>query len=107
LLRNELVHLRAVRKKISPEKYLRPSPDAPGLAIYHVATAALRSQSPLEAERLLDEARWIFLDELGCGHFFDFDALLIYALKLLILERWDKINKASGKALLEKITTIN
>ena len=106
LLRNELVRLRAVRKKVAPEKYLRPDGYA-GISIYHVAQAAQRSPSPLEAEKILDQARWDFLDELSFGHYFDPDSLIIYALKLLILERWEKINSADKPTLLENLITAN
>ena len=106
LLRNELVRLRAVRKKVAPEKYLRPDGYA-GISIYHIAVAAQRNPSPLEAEKILDHARWDFLDELSFGHYFDLDSLIIYALKLLILERWEKINNADKQALLEDLITTN
>jgi len=105
-LKNELVRLRAVRKKVAPEKYLRPNGYA-GPSIYHVAQAAQRSPSPLEAERILDRARWNFLDELGFGHYFNLDSLIIYAFKLLILERWERINKADKQALLDNLITVN
>lgn len=100
LLRNELVYLRAVRKKVAPEKYIRP--DGPsGSSIHHIAVAALRNPSPLEAERILDRARWEFLEELSLGHYFDRAFLIIYGLKILILERWEKVNKADKGALVK------
>ncbi|MDD5155191.1 MAG: DUF2764 family protein [Candidatus Omnitrophica bacterium] len=106
LLRNELVNLRAARKKIPAEKYLRPDGYA-GSSIYHIAVAAQRNPSPLEAEKILDQAKWSFLDELAFGHYFDPDSLVIYALKLLILERWEKIHNANKQVLLEKLITAN
>lgn len=42
-------------------------------------------------EKILDEARWQVLDDLGFGHYFDMDSLILYAYKLKILERWEKI----------------
>lgn len=106
LLRNELVKLRAVRKKVPPEKYLRPDGYA-GASVYHVAVAAQRNPSSLEAERMLDRARWDFLDELSTDHYFDLDLLVIYGLKLLILERWEKIDKADKQSLLDNLITAN
>jgi len=106
LLRNELVNLRAARRKVPPEKYLRPDGYA-GTSIYHIAVAAQRNPSPLEAERILDRARWSFLDELSFGHYFDLEALAIYGLKLLILERWRMINSANKQATLENLITAN
>ncbi|MEK6727136.1 MAG: DUF2764 family protein [Candidatus Omnitrophota bacterium] len=100
ILRNELVRIRAAHKKIDPEKYLRPD-GYTGQSIYHIALAAHRNPSPLEGERILDKERWNFLDELSIGHYFDLDFLIVYASKLLILERWERINRSDKASLLE------
>lgn len=92
-LGNELVKVRASRKKIDPAKYLRQDGYAPPY-FYHIALAAQRNASPQEAEIFLDQARWDFLDELGFGHYFDLELLIIYAYKLLILERWERVGSA-------------
>ena len=99
-LRNELVRARAGRKKIDPLKFLR-LPDSVQAEISHLALAAYRNTSILEAEKILDQARWNFLEALSFGHYFDFDYLLIYGLKLTILERWEKIQKADKEKLLD------
>ena len=101
-LRNELVRARASRKKIDPLKFLR-LPDSPQAEISHLAMAAYRSLSILEAEKILDQGRWNFLEGLSLGHYFDFDYLLTYGLKLKILERWDKIQKADKELLLNAV----
>lgn len=91
VLRNELVKIRAARKKIDPAKYLRYA-GFTDPSIAHIALHAHRAPSILEAEKILDEARWRFLDELAVGHYFDMDFLVTYAIKLLILERWERVN---------------
>ena len=101
-LRNELVRARAGRKKIDPLKFIRPA-DSPSADIVHVAMVAYRSASILEAEKILDQARWEFLETLSFGHYFDIDYLLIYVLKLKILERWDKIQKADKEQLFNAV----
>lgn len=106
LLRNELVKLRAIRKKTDPSKYLRPAGYAEA-SFYHIALAAQRNPAPLEGEKSLDEARWNFLDELSFGHYFDLDFLIIYGYKLLILERWERINNADKGRLLEEALSKN
>lgn len=100
-LRNELVKIRAHRKKIDAQKFLRADGYA-APSVTHLALSAFRNPSVLEGEKTLDEARWRFLDELSFGHYFDFDILIIYALKLLILERWDQVNAADKSKLLEE-----
>ncbi|MCK9432345.1 MAG: DUF2764 family protein [Candidatus Omnitrophica bacterium] len=101
-LRNELARARAGRKKTDPLKFLR-LPEAPQAEISHVAMNAYRSASVLEAEKILDQARWDFLENLSCGHYFDFKHLALYALKLMILERWEKIQKADKEYLLNGV----
>jgi len=97
-LRNELVRARASRKKIDPLLFVR-QPDESEAYASHVAMAAYRCTSLLEGEKILDQARWDFLDFLSFGHYFDFDFLLSYVLKLKILERWDKIERADKESL--------
>lgn len=99
-LRNELVKVRAAHKHLDVSKYLRHDRYVtPPIA--HLAMNAHRSPSPLEAERMLDSARWEKLEELCFGHYFDLEFLLIYGLKLLILERWERIHTADKVSLLE------
>jgi hypothetical protein len=100
-LRNELVKIRSVRKKIEVNKYFRGE-NIFDNSFYHIAIAAHHAKSPLEAEHVLDQARFNYLDELSFGHYFDKDALLIYCLKLSILERWLKINLANASNLLQE-----
>lgn len=100
-LRNELARARAARKKISPEKFLRQGGSF-DINITHIAQASLRQASILEAERYLDFKRWELLDELVIGHYFDLDFLLVYALKLSILERWVKIGASDKSEMAEK-----
>lgn len=101
-LRNELVKIRASRKHVDYLKYIRGDEYIEPY-IAHIAMSAHRTHSILEAERLLDRERWLILDELAAGHYFDLDFLIAYALKLLILERWERINSADKPRLLEEV----
>jgi hypothetical protein len=100
-LRNELVKVRAARKKVDPLKYLRQD-EYFEPQIVHIASLSLRDPSIFEAEKALDLERWRLLDELSYGRYFDFDTLVIYALKLLILERWAKIGIADKERILQE-----
>ncbi len=101
MLRNELVKIRADRKHINPAPYLRGDASAEPY-IRNAAMNAYKSPSLLESERILDRERWRVLDELSLGHYFDLDLLIIYALKLLISEKWDRIQNADRKRMLEE-----
>lgn len=98
-LRNELARIRSKDKKIDPEKFVR-LPDFPQAHISAIALSAHRHNLyALEAQKILDQERWNYLEQLSFGHYFDFEALLIYTLKLKILERWDKIERADKEHL--------
>ena len=100
-LRNELAKIRSSRKKIDSAKYLRRESYAEPY-VTHLALAAYRSLSILDGEKILDEGRWNFLDGLCTGHYFDIDFLIVYAQKLLILERWDKVRLGDKDRLLDE-----
>ena len=101
-LRNELVKIRAARRRVDPLKYLRRS-EYVDFSLTHLAINAYRNPSLMEAEGMLDQQRWRFLDELAAGHYFDLDFLIVYALKILILERWERIRSADGAQMLEEV----
>ena len=100
-LRNELVRIRATKKHIEPAMYLRPDSYS-GSSLAPAIMAANINTSVLDAEETLDETRWKALEELATGHYFDLDLLIIYAYKLLILQRWENIRSADGTILLEQ-----
>ncbi|OGW75580.1 MAG: hypothetical protein A2Z72_01535 [Omnitrophica bacterium RBG_13_46_9] len=101
MLRNELVKVRAARKKVNPDQYLHA--DMPQeVALTHTVINAQRNPSLLEGEGTLDRERWRVLDELASGHYFDLDFLIVYAQKLAILERWERILTAAKTELMEE-----
>lgn len=101
-LRNALVKIRASRKHVDSLLYLRKD-SYRGVSLDSLAMAAHRAVSVIDAEKTLDRYRWQFLDELVRGHYFDLEFLIVYGIKLLILERWEKINSADKPKLLEEI----
>lgn len=101
-LRNEMVRLRADRLHWDAAAHYRNGGKTT-LEMTHLVQEARRSASPLEGEKVLDAARWRALEELAAGHYFDRDALLIYALKLRILLRWERIRKSDAAANLKDV----
>lgn len=100
-LKNELALLRSQRQRRDAAKHIRQE-DFFDVRIRHVALAAIRNPSPLEAERMLDQARWDFLEELSVGHYFDLDFLIVYLQKIIILERWQRIASADREELFKQ-----
>jgi hypothetical protein len=102
MLRNELVKIRAKRLHKDATSYLRAPLDAEFSSAHTIGEIA-RQPHPLETERRLDALRWNKLDELCFGHYFDLEFLFVYAQKLLILERWDRIRSADKQKLLNGV----
>lgn len=63
----------------------------------------LALDSPLAADEELDRVRWRFLEELAFGHYFDVEILVVYRLKLRILERRVRFDPVVGAALLDRL----
>jgi hypothetical protein len=60
------------------------------------AIRAFDETSPLEAELIIDKARWNAIDEFAGSDYFDRINVYAYYLKLLILERRQKFNVENG-----------
>jgi hypothetical protein len=105
-LRNELVKIRSSRKKVEPGRYLRNN-GSDNTELYHIAMNSHRILSLVESEKFLDQARWRRLEELCFGHYFDLDALIVYALKLQILWRWENVARADKQEILEEFLSVN
>ncbi len=66
---------------------------------------ATQKENPIKRERMLDELRWHWLDQLSVRHEFDFDALVNYRLRLLLVEKWVGLDPQAGWTRLEEIVT--
>ena len=64
---------------------------------------ALTQGNPLARERAIDHLRWRRLDELESGHLFDRDRLVVYRLKLLLLEKWSRFDAEVGARNLDEL----
>jgi len=64
---------------------------------------ALSRGSLTEMEKGLDDIRWETLDELTTLTYFQAETIAAFAQKLLIVERWMKLEPAAGKAKLDKL----
>ncbi len=51
----------------------------------------------MKAEEYLNRERWIFLEELEVGHFFDLEKLIVYSIRLQLLERKKFFSMEKGK----------
>jgi hypothetical protein len=97
---NEIAWLRASRSHKNPlehirgERTLEPS-------IINMLTQASKIENLFEIEMFIDKIKWDMLDELVQGHHFDLEFIIVYGLKLKILERYQEIQSPKGNETLE------
>lgn len=85
-LKNEIVLLRAKKLKKDPLGYVGADQYLEGQSI-SVINQAVNEQDPLKAEKILDRHRWNYYEQISQNHYFDIEVLIVYGLKLQILER--------------------
>lgn len=83
-LRNEIADLRKSRKAFKTGSSVKEP------------KSFLIAGSPLEEEVQIMKVQWEKLEELSIGHYADFDALIAYKLKLMILVRWWTFDPQTG-----------
>ena len=93
-LRNELLKLRAQKKGIQPDKYFVSCDRI--IEVDEIARSAFNQASPIDAENMLDNARWDLLESMEVGNYFNIDKLVLYSLKLQLLEKKAAYNKEQG-----------
>jgi hypothetical protein len=100
-VRNALVKLRAEKLGFDPVDFIRG--DISDHLTGHFAEEAFSADSPIMAENILNKARWKYLDELEFGHYFDLEILIIFFIKLQILERISSFDADQGREKLNAI----
>ena len=100
-LRNRLALLRATKLGVDHKEFIRAG-DEDELSV-RLADEVFRIESPVDAEYAINKAGWDFLEELEQGRYFDVEKLVLYFLKLQILERISLFNEETGRERLESI----
>lgn len=94
-LRNSLTRIRANSLQRDPAPYIR-EPDNYDAESERCAEEAAARNNPLEKEQLIDHCRWNALDDMAGLNEFSTSAILAYAVKLQIAQRWGQMDKESG-----------
>ena len=103
-IRNTIARLRAAKVHADAEPFLRPCRELDLYTEKAVAEAMSRPQ-PLERELGLDRLRWSLLDDLSRFDPFGLPAVIAYALKLKLVERWSALTVEKGRAVVEEYLT--
>lgn len=100
--KNELVYTRAQKLQKDASEFMRGQRVADPL-IAEASVTASKESNPLEAEKIIDRAKWSFLDQQMQGQFYNFDFILYYGLKIQILERYQKIASNRGAEVFDEL----
>lgn len=65
--------------------------------------SVLETGDLLEREKQMDKLRWDKANELTVFHYFDMDVILSFLLKASIVERWNRMDKATGTEMFRKL----
>ncbi len=104
--KNEMAYFRAKRAGKDPQKYLRGERSHQP----HLTDAIMRAgkaEDPLSAERILDELRFEYLEQLAAGQFMNFEYLLTYGLKLKMMTRYARIGSSLGEEVFKSLKQID
>lgn len=94
-LRFELAKARIIKLPFDLSLDLEASADS--YMLLEQVRAVIALESPLDAERYLDQLRWNYLEEIGARHYFDLEALVIYYFKLQLVLRQEKFQEELGR----------
>ena len=99
--RNEMIRIRAKKQGRDSSNYIRGDLYVDPISS-EVVQRALKSENPLEAEKILDYFKWQKLSEFIKRDMFHVEALIVYSLQLQILERHKRINSLKGREKFEE-----
>ena len=99
-IRNAAARVRAGRRGVEVSGFLRAHG---GFSLYleQGVAEAYGKANPLEREMALDRLRWSVAEELSRTQPFGLEAVLAYALKLKLVERWSGLSDEAGQAALQ------
>lgn len=78
-------------------------PEEEGFEELDEVNAVLNGKDLLARERGLDDISWRKVDELVLYDLFNLDVILAFIVKLKIIDRWDKLDPATGRELFRKL----
>ncbi len=90
-LRNALVHARADALDLDPDKYLVLPELAADVDVSDTVSQWTSAGDPLAGQKVLDSTRWDWIMQHENWFTFADDEIAVYAAKLMLLERWQRI----------------
>ena len=100
-LRNQLIVLRCQKLRLDPKHFTRAGTEF--IQISRSVKEAFAASTPMESENYLHKLRWAYLDDMERSYLFDLNYLIIYYVKLQLLERRKKYTLERGMKFLEEM----
>ncbi len=101
-LRDAVVRIRAKNRGTDAARFIRPH-EGFSVSIEKMVTDAFTRPNPLEREMELDRVRWMLAEDLALTDSFGFPAILAFAAKVRMAERWAAMDDAAGQAKVEQL----
>ena len=101
-LRNSVAKGRGAKLGVDAKPYLR-SHGGYRVWLDRAVSEALAKANPLECEVALDEARWQVADDLAQADAWGLGAVLAFAAKLKLAERWEGMKEETGRGKLDEL----
>lgn len=101
-LRDAIVRVRAKNRGVDASSFLKPY-EGFSATIEKMVVDAFTRSDPLEQEMELDRARWALAEEPVAADPFGFAAVLAFAVKVRIAERWAQMDDEAGKTNVEEL----
>lgn len=95
---NSVVNSLLINNRLKPELFEEEVPFSD--QIFRIVESDLNL---IEKEKALDKIRWSYLDDNTFFHYFSIEKILSYVIKLIIAERWLKLDAKTGEILLNKL----
>ena len=101
--RNDLVYFRAERAHKNPLDHMRGPPTANPYYIEIIQQAAAEANL-LDAQKVIDQFKWKMWDDLSSSYHFGIELIVVYGLKIRMLETYQQTRSAKGSEVFEKLT---
>ncbi len=101
-IKNETARVRATRRSVEVQPYLKEH-EGYSMAIAHGVADAYARSNPAERELFLDRLRWSLLDDIATQDSFGLSAVLVYVVKLQLAARWVQMEPDTGREQFEQI----
>ena len=90
-LRNALITARARKLSLDPEEYYVARELAGDQDFTSLVNEWSGAENPMAGMMVLDKARWDWLSENDSWFQFTYDELVVYAARLILLKRWERL----------------